>query len=396
MIKRPLHFVKRAPIKKIGFVIFFLSLALALVSSVMALYVNSFLNNESKTGLTFSFLMLLSFLSFFLIIPLMEKFDKYKLAIKTMIFTAMGYLLYFFVGSFYIFLILASLVAIVSTIRISAVGLLIKENSKKRSISKNEGFIYSLSNFSFTLGSLLIIPLMFYFNIRSVFLAASLFIFVSVLIIHSSNLDHGDKKKRIDKNVFKNSFDFFRDKNRVKLYLLRAGVTFWWSLSYIYIPLLIIKTLPDFWVGIFLSAITIPLISFEFIFGKMAGKKGYKKLFFIGFLIPAIISILCFIFYQNIFFVLGAIVFASIGLAMLESTTESYFFDIVKGKQDLRFYSAHNTSLEVGHFAGQFIPALILLVLPFNYIFLFFALGTSALAVLSLKIKDIKESRRKS
>ncbi|MEK6917597.1 MAG: MFS transporter [Nanoarchaeota archaeon] len=396
MLKRPVAFGKREPIKKLGFVIFFLTIAFALTSSVMALYINSFVHSEAKVGLTFSFFIALSFLSFFLIIPLIESSDKYKLTIKSLIFSVIGYFLYYFVGNFYVFLVLASVISIISTVRISAIGLLVRENSKRKTLSKNEGYIYSLSNLSFTIGSLLIIPLIFYFGLRSVFLAASFIILLSMLLIHFSKISHGRKKERVDGNVFKNFVAFFKDKERVKSYILRSGVTFWWSLSYVYLPLLIIKHLPEFWVGIFLSAITVPLIFLEYPFGKMAGKIGYKKFFFIGFLIPAIMSLLSFVFYQNIFFIMGSVVFASIGLAMLESNTESYFFDIAKGKEHLRFYSAHNTSLEIGHLAGQFIPALVLLFLPSKFVFLVFGLGTLLLSILALSIKNIKESKRKS
>ncbi|MEK6945385.1 MAG: MFS transporter [Nanoarchaeota archaeon] len=396
MLKRPIAFGKREPIKKLGFVIFILTIAFALTSSVMALYINSFLHSEAKVGLTFSFLIVVSFLSFFLIIPIIESSDKYSLTIKSLIFSVVGYFLYYFIGNFYLFLALAAIISVISTVRISAMGLLVKENSKRKTLSKNEGYIYSLSNLSFTIGSLLIIPLIFYLGLRSVFLAASLVILISMLLIHFLKINHGGRKKRVDGNVFKNFVAFFKDKARVKSYLLRAGVTFWWSLSYVYLPLLIIKKLPEFWVGVFLAAITIPLIFLEYPFGKMAGRLGYKKFFFLGFLIPAIMSLLCFIFYQNIFFIMGAITLASVGLAMLEPNTESYFFDIVKGKEHLRFYSAHNTSLEIGHLAGQFIPALVLLLLPLKFVFLVFGIGTLLLSFLALSIKNIKESRRKS
>ncbi len=163
MLKRPVAFGKREPIKKLGFVIFILTIAFALTSSVMALYINSFVHSEAKVGLTFSFLIVLSFLSFFLIIPIIESSDKYSLTIKSLIFSVVGYFLYYFIGNFYVFLVLASIISIISTVRISAMGLLVKENSKRKTLSKNEGYIYSLSNLSFTIGSLLIIPLIFFF-----------------------------------------------------------------------------------------------------------------------------------------------------------------------------------------------------------------------------------------
>ena len=94
-------------------------------------------------------------------------------------------------------------------------------------------------------------------------------------------------------------------------------------------PLYIItNNLSEFWIGIFLFATPIPLILLEFKISKHAEKIGYDKLFMAGFLIAGIFSLLCF-FTSNIFLIMIYLILASIGLAMLEPTTESYFFKII-------------------------------------------------------------------
>ena len=173
-----------------------------------------------------------------------------------------------------------------------------------------------------------------------------------------------------------------------------GGVNFWWSLIYLFVPLYIIRSgLHVKWVGYFLFAVAIPLILFQYKFSKMAGKIGFKKLFKIGFFIPFFFALLCF-FVGNIYFVLLFLVLASLGLAILEPTTEAYFFDILKGKQSLRFYGPYNTSIDVNHFVGRIISAVLLLFLPFKFVFLFFSVAMFFFFLVSFKTRAIIEKRR--
>ena len=278
--------------------------------------------------------------------------------------------------------------AVLGAVRGSTLGLLVRSNSSKKSISKNEGYVFAFNNISFLIGPLIATLLLLVLKVRNIFLVAALIILASTFMLKSSKINPGKKSKTIDSNFLKNFISFFKDKERVKAYLLASGVSFWWSVTYIYMPLLIITKLPDYWIGIFLGAITVPLILFEYMFGKIAVKKGYKKLFFIGFIIPSLMALLGFLFFNNIYIVMASLFLASIGLAMSESNSEAYFFKISKDEDDQRFYSPFKTSVDTGHIIGQFIPSIILMLLSFKFIFLFFALGTFVLALLALSIKE--------
>jgi MFS family permease len=129
---------------------------------------------------------------------------------------------------------------------------------------------------------------------------------------------------------------------------------------------------------------------FEFYFSTLAGRVGFKRMFKIGFLIPGIISIICF-FLGNIYAILGLLVLASVGLAMLEPTTESYFFHTVGEKEVSRFYGPYNTTIEINDFLGKLLSATILIFLPFKYLFLFFGVAMFFFAFLSFKIKNVYE-----
>ena len=110
-------------------------------------------------------------------------------------------------------------------------------------------------------------------------------------------------------------------------------------------------------------------------------------------MIPAVAAVISVIFF-NIWILVIALTLASVGIAMVESTTESYFFDISKGKEDQRFYSPYNTAIDVGSIFGLLVPALFLFFFPIRYIFIVYAAGMLFLSIISLSVKNIYESKR--
>ena len=195
--------------------------------------------------------------------------------------------------------------------------------------------------------------------------------------------------------MYKNFRDFFRDKDRVKSYLLAGGISFWWILVYIYIPLYIIRQgLASEWVGYFLFAVPIPLILLEFKFAKLAGKIGFKRMFKYGYLIAFVCALVCF-FLSNIYLVFLFLILGSVGMAMLEPSREAYFFDICDGKEHLRFFGPFNTSVDVFKIVAKLLPALLLVYFDFKVIFLLFAFVMFLLFLLSYKIRDVVESKRR-
>src|SRR3989344_4995658 len=163
-----------------------------------------------------------------------------------------------------------------------------------------------------------------------------------------SYLKNNNIKKKSDVNLIKNFLEFFKDKNRVMAYFISGGLSLWWgSLIYLFMPLYIIRSnLDNLWVGYFLFAIVIPLILLEYKFSKLAVKTGFKKMFMLGFFIAFLASLICF-FLSNIYLILLILALASIGLAMIEPNSESFFFESLATKEEeLKYYSPYNTSIE--------------------------------------------------
>jgi len=176
--------------------------------------------------------------------------------------------------------------------------------------------------------------------------------------------------------------------------VLGGGVNLWWVLIYLFIPLMIIRShLSELWVGYFLFGIAVPLILFEYVFAKWAGKHGFKKMFKVGYLIVSVMAFSCF-FVSNIYIILSLLILASIGMAMLESTTESYFLDILNKRDKCRFYGPYNTAINSGQLIGKIFGSVLLIFLPFKFLFLLFGGFMFLLFLTSFKVKDIIEVKK--
>lgn len=138
----------------------------------------------------------------------------------------------------------------------------------------------------------------------------------------------------------------------------------------------------------------IPLVLTEYYFAKLAGKKGFRKIFVIGYSILGVSALVAF-FISNMHLMLLILVLASFGAGMLEPTTEAYFFDVINKKQRDKFYGPYNTSIDLNSFLSMSLAAVILLFLPFKFIFILFSVAMFIFALMSSRIKNVIESRKK-
>ena len=254
--------------------------------------------------------------------------------------------------------------------------------------------MYTFMNVAWVIGPLIAGSVAEKYGEGRVFFLSAIFLLLAFLTFKISKIKDVHIKKKADRNMLKNFRDFFKDRNRTLAYILGGGISLWWILIYLFMPLFIIRSgLHERWIGYFLFAAAVPLILFGYKFSKLAGKVGFKRIFKIGFLIPAVFSFACF-FVSNIYAILALLILASIGLAMLEATTEAYFFDMMRGEQDTRFYGPYNTTMEISHFIGKSISATLLIFLPFKFIFLLFSLFMLGMFLVSFKVRNIVEVKR--
>lgn len=388
------HFIF-TQVNRLAIITFISSISMAAVGTIWAIYLESFFKNESYVGFLLTFFTIIAMVSSILVIPYVERTSKSKIYIISLLCYALSYISFAIFRNIYVVIVMGAFLSFMSVLKLTSFGIILRDKSHDKNVSKNIGLIYTFLNLSWLLGPLLAGFISQEYGFSKVFLLGAGFQLLAFILFTSFRIKDNRVEKKIDKNPINLLFKFFKDKNRMFVYMLSAGVSFWWALIYIYIPMHIIDSgLESKMVGYFLFAIVIPLILFEYLSGKIAAKKGFRKLFFIGYLTLSILSLIAF-FMISIYYILGILVLASIAVALIEPTTEAYFFDIITKNQRDKFYSQHNTALDVGNIIATFSSAVILLFLPFKFIFILFCVVTLLLALMSLKIKNIVESKRR-
>ncbi len=394
LVKKQKEVLNLTLIGRLSIVTLIVSLAAGLIDTVWALYLDSFIGSVALVGFFSAFLTVVSFISYFLFIPFIEKTNKGKIYSYTLLLFAITYVLFSINTKFYFFVILALILTLLYTLKITSFGIIVRDKSSEKQLSRNEGLVYTFANIAWAIGPLIAGYVADKYGVNKVFLLAAIFIFIGFIVFKLSGVKDANIKKKTDKKFVKNFFEFFRNKQRILAYFLGGGISIWWVLIYLFMPLYIVRQdLSELWVGYFLFAIVVPLVLFEYVFSKLAGKIGFTKIFKLGYIILALAALACF-FVSSVYVIMGLLVLASVGMAMLEPTTEAYFFDLLKGKQQLKYYGPYNTTIDVNNFIGKIVASGFLLFLPFKFIFLVFAGFMLIMFVLVFGLRNIIESKR--
>lgn len=383
-------------IAKLAIITFIISLGYALVDTIWAVYMEGIFHNISIISYVSAFLTMVAFFSFFFLIPIIERNNKAFLLKLSLFFVGVSYLIFSFSKNLVLFFISALSLVIFTSLRINALGIIIRDKSSKRNLSRNEGLVYTFFNIAWLIGPLFAGFISQIYGIPIIFVLGSLFILISLFVFHVSKINDGNIKKKVDGNPFLNFKDYFKSKDRRNAYIVGGGVNFWLILIYLYMPIYILRSgLNELWIGYFLFAVSIPIVLLEYSSSKIAGKIGFKKMFKIGYLLLSLVALSCF-FISNLYVIMGLLVIGSIGISIIEPTTEAYFFDTLKKKEDeSRFYGPYNTTIDTSYFIGNILAGTILLFFDFKFVFIFFSISMFIYFLICHRLREIVESKRK-
>lgn len=386
---------RRGEVKEISIISSISSLGLALVGTVWAIYFESLTHNASYVGFITTFFGIVGLIALILLTPIIEKNSKSKLLAIAFIAYILSYLLFYFLSTLTAAIILGAIISIFASLRWTVLGIILSDKSENNSLSKNVGFNYSLINLSWLIGPTVAGFIAQRLGIKSVFLIGAGLMIIALLLLRFLNIKDNRKEKKADKNFISLIKSFFKHKHLRKIYFVTGGISFWWAFIYTYMPIFIIESgKTDLLVGYFLSVIGLPLVFSEYFFGKIAQKKGIKKMFSRGYFILFLIPLACFLV-NNFYVILGLLVLGSFGMAMLEPTTEAYFFDLTTKEQRDKYYGTYNTTIDVHYTLSLFLVAVVLYFLPFKFSFLLVSIVMLIFAIFSSKIKNIIEIRRR-
>ena len=361
-------------INSLAYINLLVSLATAAVATIWALYINSFTNSAIATGLISGFLTIVSIVAYFAFVPLLEKIDKANLFAFSLFLIAISYLIFSINNSFAILIIISIIMTSLYSLRTASLGIMIKDKSNTKEISKNEGLMFTFINIGWVIAPLVAGYIAEKYNFYAVFDISALLILIALIFFRKSGINDNIIKRHINANFKKNFKEFFRKKERTISYFINGVSTSWWILIYLFVPLYMVEYgFSEKHLGLFFFCVGIPLILCEYYFSKLAGKNGFKKMFRIGFLFVAVTAFLAF-FAPNIYISLLLIIIASFGMAMIEPIAQAYFLSITNNSEMSRFYGPFSTSRDIFELLAKIIPSLALIIFPFKFVFIFFGI----------------------
>lgn len=385
------HRVKLSKSTELAIIYFIIGIGLAALDTVWALYFNNFGLSESTIGFISAGTVALCLIFSFFSTPIMQKYDKIKIIILSLISNIVCYVLIFIYHNVILFVILSIIISIAYVFRINSYDIIFRDNTETKNLNKQEGLYYSLMNLSWLIGPLIGGFVLLKFNIQSVFLFAAISTTLSLIIFMSLKLKPIDKKiKTYDINLIKNIKDYFKDKKRIYPYLMSSGIYAWFALIYIYVPLFILnKGVSEYYFGIFFAAVCIPPLISEYVVGKLSEKYGFKSFFILGYL-GLFLSCIALFFINNVFVQIGILVFAGFFVACLEPLQDSFFFKMTYKYEEEKYYPVYATATHIGNFLSKILIAGILLFFADNYAYLGISILFFCLALIATKIPNQK------
>jgi len=382
------HNKHRLPIRGAGFIVliaFIYSLATTLIIPVMPIYIKRFFSSPAYVGYFLAFTYLLILIYILSTIYFLKYFNKWLL----LKISALGFSITLFLLTLVNTLTQLVIVEIFRSLFIAVsfviVGLLIRDESTKKTINRNEGLYFSIINSSFFIGPIIGGLLANAYSLNQVFRIAALFPLIVFLFLIGKR--DTENKKPEDVNLIKSIILFFQNRQRTINYLITLGLLSWLTIIYIYTPLYMAQEgLNEKIIGYFLALTVLPLIILEVPATRLTQKYGYRKLFFLGFLLIALFGALTF-FIDNIYIKLLLLILTNVGVAFIEPLKEAYFFETSNRKEETRYYPIFKTAIDVGYLTGPIIFSTILLFTNFKSMFLIASLIMIVFGIISLSIK---------
>lgn len=376
---------------KLALVILILSLGRSMLDTIWSVYIDSIVNNIGLVGLISGGFAILSVIFMIFSTPIIVKYPEARLWILSAITSAIGFASFYFISNIWLLLFFGSLITFSGVIRLQSHGIIVRDLSNQKNIGKNEGLQYALNNAGWMIGPLLAGFITANLGVRPVFLFSTIFFVIGIIMFKNlriKNVNHFTKDDGTIKSVIKNLFSYFKNKERIKHYVISGGVNLYWGILYVFMPLFILEQqIGEQWIGIFLFSVAIPLVLIEYKVGALADIQGFKKFFVIGYAILATGSLIAFFVtsayaWMLIFFI------TSFGAGFLESTTESYFFKLVKRNEEEKYYGPYNTGVFMISALGKLAAGGLLFFFAQKYVFLLLAIEMIILLLVAISIKE--------
>lgn len=350
-------------------------------------------HTELAVSIIFLVLAIMMLLAALISTVIFRKFRRTTIAKTGFLILAIIFFLFLFVTRIAELAIFETIRTWFEIILLITLSLFVRDFAKARNLGEEEGARYKYLNIGILLGPLIGGFLAIRFGYEFVFILASLIMIYGLAYFYHKHVIEKhpaiiNSKTTSSNPIIHNIKHFFKDTDRTKAFMVTLSFMLWVGFKRIYIPLYVILSgYLESVSGIILSLSILPLILLEEKVGEYSDKKGMKLPIFAGFLIMAIFLLGIF---ASPFTILnfGMLVLVNIGAALIEPLQEVLVFKHITEKEEEDLFGIYMTADPVAFFLTSGIGLIVLLFLPFKFLFLVFGiimLTTSIFAKIILK-----------
>src|SRR3989344_830491 len=227
------------PTRGAGFVVlisFIYSLAGTISIPVFSLYIESLVGEPAYVGYFMSLIYFMILVYILISTYFLRNFNKITILRFSMLGSGIGFLLLTIVNNAFQLLIIEIFRALFIALNFIVIGILIRDGSKKSTISKNEGFYFAIINMSFFIGPIIGGLLADAYSIKIVFLISAIFpLLVFFLLLTKKRKE--EKTEASEIKIFDNIKEYFKSKDQTINYIISLGLLSWLAIIYSYMPL---------------------------------------------------------------------------------------------------------------------------------------------------------------
>lgn len=378
------------------FLLYIIGFVFAFTSSLPAYINSSFLKNltsEQSIGLIYTCGSIFSLLFLIFIPKFLRRFGNFKITIILVTLYFLNFLA-LYLGQNNIFVILCFMLsgALATTVYFTF-DIFVEHDSLDNKTGNIRSIYLTFINFAWLLSPWVAGNIADKYQLKTIYLISSIITIPVIVLILLGLRKFKDQEYKI--------FSFFeslkcinKNKNIKNIIFSSFLLQTFYCWMVIYTPIYLNEYLGLDWelIGIIFSIMLLPFVLIQIPLGFVADKKfGEKEILSIGFIITAFFTILLsFINDSNIFITLAIILFMTrIGAAMIELMNDTYFFKQINDN-DLNIINLYRLATPAAYILAPILATIVLIFVPFKYIFLILGLIMVLGLKCSLSIKDTK------
>ncbi len=279
----------------------------------------------------------------------------------------------------------------IPTLMLASLDTAIEDTAEAVTMGKTRGIFLTVLATASVISPLVVGTMIAENGFKQVYLFSLFFLSIFLLILFISRNKFGKAKANSIKG-FNSIIEFFSIPDIRRIGIINFTLQFFFSWMIVYIPIYLSTVIGFSWadIGIIISITLLPFVILEIPAGELADEVLGEKEMLIGGMIFMIIASLLIPILNKSDFVLWTLILllGRTGAAIMETMVESYFFKKSKGKDEL--IEVFRMSQPLAFIAGPLVGSLLLLYVPFGYIFPALAVVLLGAMLPALRIRDTK------